>query len=82
MGNSLPYLDEIVIQIIPSTDNQLLRFRSGELDALPVNAEAFQLLKREEKRGKYQIYNGGPQFGYQFVGFNLNQAKNSEGKPF
>lgn len=82
VGNSLPYLDRVIIQIIPSTDNQLLRFRSGELDSLKVDAEAFQLLKREEKRGKYQIYNGGPQFGYQFVGFNLNQAKNSEGKPF
>ncbi len=81
-GNSLPYLDKIIIQIIPSTDNQLLRFRSGELDSIGVDAEAFQLLKREEKRGKYQIYNGGPQLGYQFVGFNLNQAQNYEGKPF
>jgi len=81
-GNSLPYINRIIIQIIPSTDNQLLRFRSGELDSIGVNAEAFQLLKREEKRGKYKIYNGGPQFGYQFVGFNLNQGINSQGKPF
>ncbi len=81
-GNSLPYIDKIIIQIIPSTDNQLLRFRSGELDSIGVDAEAFQLLKREEKRGKYKIYNGGPQLGYQFVGFNLNQAINSEGRPF
>jgi len=79
-GNSLPYIDKIIIQIIPSTDNQLLRFRSGELDSIRVNAEAFQLLKREEQRGKYKIYNSSP-LGYQFVGFNLNQAKNSEGKP-
>ena len=81
-GNSLPYIDKIIIQIIPSTDNQLLRFRSGELDSIGVDAEAFQLLKREEKRGKYKIYNGGSQLGYQFVGFNLNQAINSQGKPF
>ncbi|NEQ38654.1 MAG: ABC transporter substrate-binding protein, partial [Okeania sp. SIO3I5] len=81
-GNSLPYIDRIIIQIIPSTDNQLLRFRSGELDSIRVDAEAFQLLKREEKRGKYKIYNGGPQLGYQFVGFNLNQGINSQGKPF
>ncbi|MEB3341209.1 ABC transporter substrate-binding protein [Okeania sp.] len=81
-GESLPYLDKIIIQIIPSTDNQLLRFRSGELDSIRVDAEAFQLLKREEKRGKYKIYNGGPQGGYQFVGFNLNQGINSQGKPF
>ncbi|MGB3508521.1 MAG: ABC transporter substrate-binding protein [Microcoleaceae cyanobacterium] len=81
-GNSLPYLDRLIVQIISSTDNQLLRFRSGELDTIRVTAEAFQLLKREEKRGKYQIYNGGPQLGSQFVQFNLNQAKNSDGKPF
>ena len=82
LGNSLPYIDRIIVQIISSTDSQLLRFRSGELDTIRVAAEAFQLLKREEKRGKYRIYNGGPQLGYQFVGFNLNQAKNSDGKSF
>ncbi|MDJ0554317.1 MAG: ABC transporter substrate-binding protein [Microcoleaceae cyanobacterium MO_207.B10] len=82
LGNSLPYIDQLIFQIIKSTDNELLRFRSGELDSIRVTAQAFQLLKREEQRGKYQIYNGGPQFGYQFVGFNLNQAKNSDGKSF
>ena len=81
-GNSRPYLDKLIIEIIPSTDNQLLRFRSGELDSIGVDAEAFQLLKREEKRGKYKIYNGGPNLNFQFVGFNLNQGINSQGKPF
>ncbi|MDT9340942.1 ABC transporter substrate-binding protein [Trichodesmium erythraeum 21-75] len=79
-GNSLPYIDQLIIEIIPSTDNQLIRFRSGELDSIRVDPEAFQLLKREEKRGKYKIYNRSA-LGYRFVGFNLNQAKNSEGKP-
>ena len=79
-GNSLPYIDQLIIEIIPSTDNQLIRFRSGELDSIGVDPEAFQLLKREEKRGKYKIYNSSA-LGYRFVGFNLNQAKNSEGKP-
>lgn len=79
-GNSLPYIDQLIIEIIPSTDNQLIRFRSGELDSIGVDPEAFQLLKREEKRGKYKIYNSSA-LGYRFVGFNLNQGKNSEGKP-
>ena len=79
-GNSLPYIDQLIIEIIPSTDNQLIRFRSGELDSIRVDPEAFQLLKREEKRGKYKIYNSSA-LGYRFVGFNLNQGKNSEGKP-
>lgn len=81
-GNPMPYIDRIVWQIIPSTDNQLLRFRSGELDSLRVTSEAFGLLKREEKRGKYKIYNGGPRTGIRFVGFNLNQARNAQGEPF
>ena len=81
-GNPLPYIKRIVWQIIPSTDNQLLRFRSGELDSIEVTPEAFGLLKREEKRGKYKIYNGGPKTGIRFVGFNLNQALNAQGKPF
>ncbi|MGD1808692.1 ABC transporter substrate-binding protein [Dapis sp. BLCC M126] len=81
VGNSLPYIDRVIIQIIPSTDNQLLRFRSGELDNIRVDPQAFQLLKREEKRGKYKIYNAGPELGYLFIGFNLNQAENAEGKP-
>ncbi len=81
-GNPLPYIDRLIWQIIPSTDNQLLRFRSGELDSMEVTAEAFGLLKREEKRGKYKIYNGGPKTGIRFVGFNLNQARNAQGEPF
>ena len=81
-GNPMPYIDRLVWQIIPSTDNQLLRFRSGELDSLQVTSEAFRLLKREEKRGKYKIYNGGPRSGIRFVSFNLNQARNAQEEPF
>ncbi len=81
-GNSQPYIKRIIWQIISSTDNQLLRFRSGELDSINVTPSDFGLLKREEKRGKYTIYNGGTTSGFSFVGFNLNQARNAQGKPF
>ncbi|MBV6621728.1 MAG: ABC transporter substrate-binding protein [Rivularia sp. (in: Bacteria)] len=81
-GQQMPYIKSIVWQIIPSTDNHLLRFRSGELDSLSVEADTFALLKREEKRGNFTIYNGGLKPGIRFVTFNLNQASNSQGKPF
>ena len=81
-GNSQPYIDRLVVQILESSDNQLLRFRSGELDSLPVKPEAFRLLKQAETRGNYTIYNTGPSFGYNFVGFNLNQARNAKGESF
>ncbi len=81
-GNPQPYIDRIVLQIIENTDTQSLTFRSGGLDSLDVTPEAFGLLKREEKRGKYSIYNGGPEPGTRFVGFNLSKARNAKGQPF
>ena len=81
-GNHLPYIERLVLSIISSTDNQLLRFRSGELDSLEIKPEMFSLLKKEEKQGKYNILNGGPELLIRFVGFNLNKARNPEGEPF
>ena len=81
-GHPLPYIKRVILSVISSTDNQLLRFRSGELDSLNISPEMFRLLKREEKRGKYTIHNGGPQTGIRFVGFNLNKARNAQDKPF
>ncbi|MBD2464316.1 ABC transporter substrate-binding protein [Oscillatoria sp. FACHB-1407] len=85
-GQPLPYVDRIVWQLSESTDTQLLQFRSGDLDVVgdvrPLRPEYFSLLKREEKRGKFQILIGGPWSGTTFISFNLNQAKNDKGQPF
>ncbi|NEO31063.1 MAG: ABC transporter substrate-binding protein [Symploca sp. SIO3C6] len=81
-GNQQPYIESIVLQIIESDDNQLLRFRSGEFDSLDVKSEQFQLLKQEESRGKYTIYNGGPEAGSRSLSFNLSKARNNQEKPF
>ena len=81
-GNSQPFIQQIVWQIIENTDNQLLNFRSGDLDTLDVEPEVFPLLKREEKRGKYTVFNGGPDTGSVFVCFNLNKGRNPQNQPF
>ena len=81
-GNTMPYIDRLVMQIILSSDNQLIEFRSGSLDSMIVNPEAFRLLKRESKRGKYTIYNGGPSIGFSVFSFNLNKGRNADGEPF
>ena len=80
-GNSQPYIERIIVQIVGSEDSQLISFRSGELDDISVKPEHFQLLKIEENKGNYSIYNGGPESGSRFVSFNLNKAKNQNGKP-
>ena len=81
-GNSQPYVERIVLQTIENSDNQLISFRSGGLDALDVDSIYFSLLKQEENKGKYQVYDGGPEPTTRFVGFNLNKARNAQGKPF
>ena len=81
-GNTQPYIQQIVWQIIENTDNQLLNFRSGDLDTLDVQPEVFPLLKREEKRGKYTVFNGGPDTGSVFMCFNLNKGRNAQNQPF
>jgi len=80
-GNPQPYIDRVVWQIIESTENQLINFRSGQLDDLDIPPEGFSLIKREENRGKFKIYNGGPNTSTTFISFNLNKAKNSQGQP-
>lgn len=73
-NNSLPYINEIVWEIVESTDTSLLQFRSGSLDSISVSPDSFSLLKREEKRGDFTIFNGGPAYGTTFMAFNLNKG--------
>ena len=80
-GDNLPYIKEVVWQIVESQDTFLLQFRSGSLDSIAVSPEYFSLLKKEEKRGDFTIYNGGAQYGTTFITFNLNQGSR-DGKPF
>ena len=80
-GESLPRIQRIIMQIIESDTNQMIRFRSGELDSLEVKPEAFPLLKQEEDRGQFTVYNGGPAAGSRLMTFNLTQASKA-GKPF
>ncbi len=80
-GDTLPYIKKVVWQIVESQDTFLLQFRSGSLDSISVSPEYFSLLKKEEQRGNFTIYNGGAQYGTTFITFNLNQGQR-DGKPF
>ncbi len=79
-GNQQPYIERIIWQIVESTDTSLLQFRSGGLDSLGVSPDYFSLIKREEKRGNFKIYNGGSSYGTSFFFFNLNTGSR-KGKP-
>ncbi|MTJ09767.1 MULTISPECIES: ABC transporter substrate-binding protein [unclassified Anabaena] len=79
-GNSQPYIERIIWQIVESTDTSLLQFRSGGLDSVGVSPDYFSLLKVQEKQGNFQIYNGGPSATTSFISLNLNKGKR-DGKP-
>lgn len=79
-GNPQPYIEQVVLEIVESTDASLIQFRSGSLDVEAITPDYFSLIKREEKRGDFTIYNGGPALSTSFITFNLNQGKRN-GKP-
>lgn len=80
-GNPMPYIDRVIWEIVENTDTALLQFRSGGPDVLEISAATFSLLKREENRGNFTIYEGGPDTTRLFMCFNLNQARRPNGQP-
>ncbi|WP_231636898.1 ABC transporter substrate-binding protein [Planktothricoides sp. SR001] len=77
-GNSQPYIERVVWEIVESQDTSLLKFRSGNLDSISVSPDNFELLKQEENRNNFTIYNGGQAPGTTFMAFNLNQGRNAD----
>jgi peptide/nickel transport system substrate-binding protein len=80
-GQRQPNIERWVWQIVESTDVSLMQFRSGGLDQISVAPDIFSLIKREEKRGNFSIFNGGSAAGTNFISFNLNKARNANGQP-
>jgi peptide/nickel transport system substrate-binding protein len=72
----LPYLDRVVFMIVPDANAATLKLQSGELDMLAeINPETVDLLKRDETRGGYQVYDLGASFNTTFLVFNQDTAK-------
>ncbi|MFB2968620.1 ABC transporter substrate-binding protein [Aerosakkonema sp. BLCC-F183] len=85
-GNQMPYIERIIWQFMENTDTQLLAFRSGDLDVMgdvrPLRPEYYSLLKKQEKQGKFKVYNGGPWSGTTYITFNLSKARDKNNRPF
>jgi len=82
-GLLLPYLDRVVFLIIPDPDAALLKFIDGELDYIALRGTDYPLLKPQETRKNFTIYNAGADFGSNFLTFNQNPRSNPKtGKPF
>ena len=80
VNEDLPYIKRVVWEIVESTDTFLTQFRSGSLNSVEVKPEYFSLLKQEEDKGNFKIYNGGADYSTSYLAFNLNTGKQN-GKP-
>ncbi|MFQ6066125.1 MAG: ABC transporter substrate-binding protein [bacterium] len=69
-GNPLPYLDGMIILIVPSQDTELLKFQAGEIDVYGMRGADYATLKPGEKKGNYSVVKGGPTLGSSFVVLN------------
>jgi peptide/nickel transport system substrate-binding protein len=71
-GKPLPYLDQMVILIVPDLNTGFLKFQSGETDVLSVPPPNYPAVKKGEANGDYRVINAGPTWGIQYLSFNQN----------
>ena len=82
-GNRLPYLEQVVLLIVPDLEAELAAFRSGEADVHGVLGEEFADLEPLQEAENFTIYRRGPTFGSNFLSFNMNPGTHPEtGEPF
>lgn len=69
-GGVLPYLDEILILILPNPDVRLLKFMEGEIDIYSASGKDYPVLAPRAQEGGYSLYNVGPTMASNFLAFN------------
>jgi len=72
-GAALPYLDRLVVEIIPDQSAELLRLESGQLDMMTseISPEAYAPLKRAADQGRVKLLNLGVSRNADGLWFNL-----------
>ncbi len=75
-GCGLPYLDELMYVIVRNEDVALLKFLEGEIDHVSVRGQDYPIVKPQEARGGFTVYDVGPQLGSNFLVFNQNMDIN------
>ena len=77
-GVSLPYVEEIVLRIIPEENTQLLLFRNSEIESYSLRPEDLDALVNRQD-GRYTVFNSEGSLNASFWTFNQNPL--NSGKP-
>ena len=76
----LPYLDELVILVVPDQDAADLKFRSGGVDAVDdVKPENYRWYEEHQKDGNFTLYDVGASQATHMLWFNLNRVQPAAG---
>ncbi len=72
----LPYLDELVVLVVPDQDAADLKFRAGGVDAVDdVKPENYKWYEENQKNGNFTLYDLGASQATHLMFFNLNQVQ-------
>ncbi|MFT5836676.1 MAG: peptide/nickel transport system substrate-binding protein, partial [Candidatus Azotimanducaceae bacterium] len=81
-GERLPYVDRIITKIVADTNSSNVAFAQGLTDFESIGPDNVAWVRRGEKRFDYTVLDMGPSNATNFIWFNLNPGKNSEGEPY
>lgn len=81
-GQRLPYIDRVIVQIVPDLNAMVLQFQAGQTDMMyTVRPEDYDLLKSEEAAKDFTVHDLGSGFNYTYFMVNQNPGKNASGGP-
>jgi peptide/nickel transport system substrate-binding protein len=72
-GTPLPYLDRVVVEVVPDQSAELLRLESGQLDMMTseISPDAYAPLKRAADQGRVKLIDAGVSRNADALWFNL-----------
>jgi peptide/nickel transport system substrate-binding protein len=72
-GTQLPYLDRVVVEVVPDVNNELLRLESGQLDMMTseIAPDAYAPMKRAADAGRARLLDLGVSRNADALWFNL-----------
>jgi peptide/nickel transport system substrate-binding protein len=81
-GVQLPYLDRLILDVVPDQNTEILRLESGQSDFLPseIRPEDYASLKRAADARRLSLLDLGPGLEADFLWFNLRQDTGADGR--
>jgi peptide/nickel transport system substrate-binding protein len=72
-GGRLPYLDELILEVVPSQSAELLLLQSGQIDIThsEIRAEDYSSVRSAERKGHMRMFELGPGIDAAALWFNL-----------